>query len=282
MDIRYIFFGTAPLAEAVLNALQASGHPPALIVAAPDSPARRGNEMLPPVEKAWALTHAVPFIQPAHLDAAFLDQLALSQWDVFVVASYGKILPTRLLSMPRRGVINLHPSLLPRLRGPSPMRSALLNDEKRVGVSIMMLDEAMDHGPIIAQKEVSIKAWPIPGRDLDVQLTEEGAQLLASVLEPWVAGSIEAQPQNHAQATYCRIFEKKDGLLDLEADARTNLCKICAFDGWPGTYFFADRRGTRVRVAVTGAHIENGRLVIDRVIPEGKREMPYVDFMRST
>jgi len=250
-NIRSVFFGTAPLAEQVLLALRTANLSPLHIIESTD------------------------------ITPAFIEELRHSSWDVFIVASYGKKLPPEILSMPRRGVVNVHPSLLPRLRGPSPIRSAILQDEKETGVSIMLLDDELDHGPLIAQKKVAVHQWPPRGRELDNVLAEEGGKLLVSVLPEWVAGNIEAQPQNHDLATYCKTFKKEDGLLDLSADAYQNLLKIRALEGWPGTYTFFMRGKKKLRVQILDAHIEGTKLVIDQVKPEGKNEMTYEEFLRS-
>jgi methionyl-tRNA formyltransferase len=249
--MRFLFFGTYPLAEAVLEELAAANLVP---------------------ERVYASAEMTP---------EFIAELAAEKWDVFVVASFGTILPQAFLDIPRRGVVNMHPSLLPRLRGPSPIRSAILNDERETGVSIMLLNAEMDQGPLIAQKKVAIPEWPPSGRELDALLAHEGGKLLADVLPAWVAGDIEAQPQNHDLATYCQVFVKEDGLLDLSADPRKNLLKIRAFDGWPGTYTFFERAGKKLRVQILDAEIINSRLQIMRVKPEGKGEMDYDAFLRS-
>jgi methionyl-tRNA formyltransferase len=200
---------------------------------------------------------------------------------VFVVASFGSILPKTLLDIPKHGTVNVHPSLLPRLRGPSPMRSAILRDEKETGVSIMLLDEQMDHGPLLAQKKVFVDPWPSRGRVLDDLLAREGGALLAKTLPLWVAGEIEPQEQNHDLATYTEKFTKEDGLLDLKDNPYRNLLKVRAFEGWPGTYALFERAGKRIRVQILDAHLDGSRFVIDIVKPEGKKEMPYEDFLRS-
>jgi methionyl-tRNA formyltransferase len=274
------FFGTFPLAEAVLNALEGAGLTPQLIVAGKDRLDRKKNVIHSP-EKAWALARGIPVLQPEKIDEAFLSELRKDSWDAFVVASYGKILPQALLDIPKFGTINLHPSLLPKLRGPSPIRSAILNDEKEVGVSIMILDDEMDHGPLIGQKIVPVPEWPPKGTELDALLAREGAELLAAVLPKYFAGEITLQEQDHSQATYCKIFLKEDGEIDLKADAYQNLLKIRAFDGWPGTFAFFDRNGEKVRVVIIDAHIENGKLALDTVKPEGKPAMSYKDFLNS-
>ncbi|HTR19067.1 MAG TPA: methionyl-tRNA formyltransferase [Candidatus Paceibacterota bacterium] len=249
--IKFAFFGTTPLSEGVLSGLAAAGLTPQRVI---DSASMADN---------------------------VLDELSQDEWDVFVVASFGAILPKRLLDIPKRGVLNVHPSLLPRLRGPSPIRSAILNDEKETGVSIMLLDEEMDHGPLLAQKKIPISAWPPHGKELDALLAHEGGKLLAQILPLWVAGKIKTQKQNHDLATYTEKFTKEDGLLDLNADPYKNLLKIRAFEGWPGTYAFFDRAGNKLRVQILDAHLEGSKLVIDLVKPEGKKEMPYVDFLNS-
>lgn len=250
-NVRFAFFGTTPLAEGVLIELGAAGLMPQRVITS--------SEVSPDLT----------------------EELTQGTWDVFVVASFGAILPKKLLDVPARGTLNVHPSLLPRLRGPSPMRSAILNDEKETGVSIMLLDEEMDHGPLLAQKKVLVSPWPPHGKELDSLLAHEGGKLLAQILPLWVAGKIKTQKQNHDLATYTRKFMKEDGLLDLSADPYKNLLKARAFEGWPGTYAFFERAGKKLRVQILDAHLENSKFVIDLVKPEGKNEMPYGDFLNS-
>lgn len=278
--MNFAFFGTAPLAIESLDALEAGGLVPALVVAGQDRLAKDKSVILPP-EKAWARERNIHVVQPKEISQEFLAELTSEEWDVFVVASYGKILPKALLEIPKRGTINMHPSLLPKLRGPSPIRSAILNDERETGVSVMILDEKMDHGPLIGQKKVTVPNWPPRGHELDVLLAQEGGALLAEVLPAYLAGEIEPKEQDHAQATYSKIFLKEDGELDLSEDAYQNLLKIRAFDGWPGTFAFFERGGERLRVVIVDAHVEGTKLVIDTVKPEGKAVMPYADFVRS-
>jgi methionyl-tRNA formyltransferase len=280
--ISFAFFGTAPLALGVLDALEAAGYLPALVVAGPDTIEPRKKTIIFPPEKSWAIARGIEAAQPAKIDADFIARLKAKKWDVFIVASYGKILPRALLEIPAHGVLNMHPSLLPRLRGPSPIRSAILNDERETGVSVILLDEKMDHGPIIAQKKIIIPDWPPSGAALDSLLAREGGTLLAAYLPKWIAGEIEAHEQNHDLATFCKMFAKEDGLIGLHDGAYQNLLKIRAYEGWPGTHAFFENGGRqKIRVKILDAHLENGALKIDRVIPEGKREMRYEEFLRS-
>jgi methionyl-tRNA formyltransferase len=156
-----------------------------------------------------------------------------------------------------------------------------LNDEKNTGVSIMFVDEELDHGPIVAQKAVPLSAWPMRASQLEETLMREGGALLARLLPHWIAGEIDARPQNHDLATYSEKIKKEAGLLDLGGNGYANLLKIRAFEGWPGTYAFFERAGKKIRVGILDAHLQNEKLVIDIVKPEGKREMSYEEFLRS-
>ena len=292
-EIRFAFFGTSHIAVFILDALKEAGLVPSLIITPPDKPKGRGLALQECAAKTWALSNKIEILQPEKLDSEFSSRLLATGYklDVAIVVDYGKILPRTVLGIPKRGFLNVHPSLLPRLRGPSPIRSAILNDEKETGVSILVVDEEMDHGPIVAQKRIIIPNWfnspehsggdPPRLSELEEILMQEGGRLLAQILPQWVRGGIGAHEQNHDIATYSEKIEKEDGLLDLSADTYKNLLKIRAYEGWPGTYAFFERAGKKIRVAILDAHIENNSLVIDRVKPEGKREMSYAEFQRS-
>jgi methionyl-tRNA formyltransferase len=281
--LRWIFLGGRPLGVACLEALKQVGYVPEIIITSPDRPAGRGQVMTPPQEKVWGDTHGIKVLQPEKLSDLEDMLITAGPWDVFALAAYGQILSKKFLSIPHKGVVNMHPSLLPKMRGPSPMRSAILtNARDAVGVSVMIIDSKMDHGPLLAQQSIVTESWPLPGRTLDALLIAAGAQLLAETFPKYVRGEILPIEQNHEAATYCKMFEKTDAEIDLTADARTNLFKICAYDEWPGAYTFVERAGKKIRLKIVSAHIAGDTLVLDRVIPEGKKEMLYADFVRST
>jgi methionyl-tRNA formyltransferase len=282
-DITFAFFGTPELAVTVLEELKEVGLIPAVIVTRPDKPKGRGGHTSPPPTKEWALENSVDILQPEKIKGEFLDEMKNTDWDVFVVAAYGKILPKELLDIPKKGTLNVHPSLLPRLRGPSPIRSAILNDERETGVTIMLLDEKMDHGPILAQASVALEDWPPRAILLEGILAKEGGQLLAEIMPQWVNSELDANEQDHSNATICSILKKEDAEINLiRDDPYKNLLKIKAFEGWPGAFTFFERNSEKIRVVITDAHLDNsGKLVLDRIIPEGKREMSYADFARS-
>jgi methionyl-tRNA formyltransferase len=282
MNSPFVFFGTPRFSVRVLDALEAHGLTPALIITAPDRPAGRGQEMKPSPVKEWALARGIDVETPEKIkDGVLAGELRNSQWSFFVVAAYGKIIPKDILDIPQNGTLNVHPSLLPKFRGPSPVLSALLADQREGGVSVMLLDEEMDHGPILAQASIDIapEDWPMKGSILEDLFATEGGNVLAETIPEWVKGSIEPVVQNHDEATYTRKWTDADAKLDIEkGDARANLLKIRAFDKNPRAYFL-DLNGKRV--IVTDAEIIDGKLQIISVIPEGKKEISYETFMQT-
>ena len=286
MNHRCIFFGSSPFSVIVLNELAAAGIVPVAVVTAPDSKKGRGLVLTPSAVKTWATEKGVAVLTPSTLkDEAVVRELAdlsaRESVNVFVTASYGKIIPESILAIPARGTLNVHPSLLPKLRGPSPIESAILTEEK-TGVSIMLVDKEVDHGDVVSQKEVAITNWPPYAEELETTLAHEGGRMLAEILPRWVAGAVDAHPQNHSAATFTKKLRGEDGLIDLSDDPARNLRKIRAFHISPGAYFFAEKKdGTKIRVRIKTAHIENNTLVLERVVPEGKKEMLYEDFKRG-
>jgi len=278
---RIAFFGTPQIAVWVLEELEKSGVFPSLIITNPDAPQGRKMVMTESPVALWATEHQIPTLKPQTLkDSDVVETLMNAHCELFIVAAYGKIIPENILDIPQYKTLNMHPSLLPKLRGASPVRSAILEDMSSTGVTIMRLTKGVDEGPILAQKEITIprEDWPLRGTTLDELLARAGGKLLAEIITPWVQGEIQEKEQDHARATYSQKIAKEMGLISLDDDPYQNLLKIRAFDGWPGTYFFHERNGKRLRVKITDAHIENGNLVITRVIPEGKNEMDYDTF----
>lgn len=279
------FFGTPSFAVTILEELKKNGTKPAIIVTAPDRPQGRGLTLTPPPVKKWAQENDVKCIQPTTLkEDLHVAELFSEPWDLFIVAAYGKIIPEKILEIPKYKTLNVHPSLLPKLRGPSPVESSILNDDQDIGVSIMRLDKEMDHGPIIAQEKIPIEkigTWPIESPILEDICARIGGALLAKILPDWISGKIVEKTQDHAQATYCKKISKTDGLIDLDANPYSNYLKICAYSGWPGTYFFKKHRGKNVRVTIKKASCKDGQLIIETVVPEGKTEMSYLNFLRG-
>lgn len=278
--ISYAFFGTPLLAVAVLEELARAGMLPDVVVTAPDARQGRGLTLSAPPAKLWAEQHHIPVLQPTKLDDTFISELRSHPCDLFIVAAYGKIIPEKVFHLPRYETLNVHPSLLPRLRGASPIQSAIL-EEDETGVSIMLVDSEMDHGPIIAQKKVPIDPWPPKATALEKILATEGGKLLVEIIPHWIKGSLVRREQAHDLATYCKKLTPADTLVDFADDPVKNYRKIQAFDRSPRAHFFAERHGKKMRVIITDATLKDGTLHITRVLPEGKREMPYEDFLRG-
>lgn len=275
--MNFIFFGSSQFSIFVLDELAKLGFTPSAIVTTPDKPQGRKLIMTPNIVKTWSLNHGIKVYDPAKIDANFIEILKAESADVFIVASYGKILPKNLIELPPGNTLNIHPSLLPQYRGASPLQAAILNDTKHTGVSIMRIDEEMDHGPIVAQKEITVNEWPTY-EVFEEMMAREGAILLATILPDWIAGKIAEKEQDHSAATYTKKSKKEDGLIDLSGDPYVNFRKIQAYHQWPQAYFMISKNSKDMRVKITAASFSGGKLVIEKVIPEGKNEMSYSDF----
>lgn len=279
--ISFAFFGTPEFSTLVLAELISKNFYPKVIITSPDKPAGRGLALTQSPVKRFAIEHQIPFLQPEKLDQEFISSLEKMKLDTFIVAAYGKILPSSLLATPIHPPLNVHPSLLPKYRGTSPVESQILADEKNIGVSVIRMDEKMDHGPIVAQEKIEITDWPISRDALNDILWKKGGQLLANILTEWISGKAKETPQNHDNASVTKKIEKTDGLIDIAGSDKKNYLKYLAYEGWPGTYFFSEIGSKKIRVIIKRAHFEATKFIIDSIVPEGKKEMPYRDFLKG-
>ncbi len=274
--VRVGFFGTPDYAVTTLEALQDAGFDIAFVVTMPDRPQGRKMTLTPPPTKVWADINKVPVLQPESLkDAEFENKLKEYNCDIFVVIAYGKIIPENILNIPKFKSLNIHGSLLPKLRGSCPIETAILQDQKTTGVTIIRMDKEMDHGPIIAIKEVKIEPWPPKAEDLGKEIVKTGSELLVSIIPDWIAGKIEEEEQDHSQATFTKKIEKEDGFINLNDDPYKNYLKIQAYHGWPSAFFFLNKNDKKIRIKITQATFKDGKLIIQKVIPEGKTETTY-------
>jgi methionyl-tRNA formyltransferase len=280
--IKFALFGSSEFSIYVLDTLKTKGFLPAVIITTPDKPKGRGLALTPTPVKIWAQKNNVPVLDPMKFDDAFIEELKKCDCQVFIVASYGKIIPEKVLNIAPKKTLNVHPSLLPKYRGASPIQNVILDDTKDTGVTIIRLDKKMDHGPIVAVEKVRFDEWSIY-EAAEEKLGIIGGNLLAKILPDWILGKINEVNQDHSQATFTKKITREDGLLDpadLKADALTEraylaFCKIQAYHSWPAAYFFTDKK---IRVKITSASWQNNKLIIEKVIPEGKKEMSYSDF----
>ncbi len=285
MSLRIAYFGGEPLGAPILTALIKAKHRPELVVCNPDRPAGRGRKLTPPPTKMLASEHAIPVWQPTTLIPS--PEELQGDWDLFVVVAYNKILPAWLINIPKYKTINVHPSLLPKLRGASPVRSAILKNQKdAVGVTIMQMDAEMDHGPILAQAPVLIpmKDWPPTGPELDRILIEKGSELLIQTIPDYIKGYIEPITQDHTAATYCGRLSKNMAELKLDPyklptgeAAHETYRTIQAFIGIGYAWFMHNG----VRYKITNAHLEGERLVVDTIVPANKKELAFGQVFNS-
>jgi len=281
-NLKIAYFGGEPLGVPVLKTLLEAGIKPELVVSSPDRPSGRGQKLTPPPIKIFAQENNIEVFQPESIkDKLRIRSLTDREWDLFVVVAYNHILPKWLIELPKYKTINVHPSMLPLRRGPNPIRSAIIEDDRTaVGVSIMLMDEEMDHGPLLAQKSFPIKDenWPIDGRTLDESLANLGGALLVEVITKLVANQITPTPQNHGQATYTQKMTRSDGELDIDPydlptgeEARALYRKIQGYAGWPGTFFIYNDK----RIKINEAKLMNNQLHLVSVTPEGKNTCSF-------
>ncbi len=237
--------GTPALAVPALRRLAEAGYL-LTVVTQPDRPAGRGSTLTPPPIKTAALALGLSVWQPATLrDPAVVEGLRALAPAAIVVFAYGEILRRAVLDLPAYGCLNLHPSLLPRWRGPTPINAAILAGDASTGVSIIRMDSGMDSGPLLAQEEAPI--YPDDSAaTLGARLAEQGATLLAATLAQRLRGETVEQPQAAEGVTVCRLLDKADGQLDWRQPAATLERQVRAYDPWPGTFTHWDTRRVKV------------------------------------
>ena len=267
--MRVIFMGTPTPVVPVLERL--CRMPEIEVVAAvtpPDRERGRGRRSeLPPVKEA-ALRLDILVLQPDSLRSKpAQDQLTELQPDVIVVAAYGKLLPRPVLNLPLHGCLNLHPSLLPRHRGPSPVAAAILEGDEVTGISLMLVDEGMDTGPVIAQRECALIGEETAGELTDT-LFQVGADLLAESLGPWTRGELQAQPQDDAHTTISRKLERADGLADWTLPAETLARQCRAYAPWPGLYTQWEGKMLKL-LEVSALPVGSQRYELGQVVSDG-------------
>lgn len=276
----FVYFGTPYVARDTLVRLCDAGYVPSLVVTSPDAPKGRGLALTPCPTKEEALARAIPVYAPERLTPEAIEEIMKGGYEYGVVVAYGKILPEALIARFPKGLYNIHYSLLPKYRGAAPVEAALLNDETETGVTVQRMVYALDAGPIAGTAIELIRADDTTA-SLRARLIERGAELLIELLPSIEDGTVTLAPQNEAEATHQGKIDKAAGELEIPGDHRRNWAKFRAFIESPGTYFFTERGGRRIRVKIVSARYENNAFVIERVVPEGKKEMAYADFMRG-
>ncbi len=244
--MRIVFFGTPEFAVPSLERLAESAHEVALVVSRPDKPVGRKQVLTPPPVVVRARELGLPVEQPRKLKSGpFPERFRELGPDAAVVVAYGRFIPAPMLEVPRHGFVNLHPSLLPRHRGPSPIQWALASGDRVTGVTTMLIDEGMDTGPILLQREVPIR----PGEtapELSSRLAVEGAALLVETLDGLEAGTVVPTPQPEDGATVTPLLDRGMGVVDWSLPAEAILARLRGFTPWPGLHTVF--RGERLKL----------------------------------
>lgn len=255
--MRIVFFGSPASALPSLKKLLESNHSIEFIITQPDKPSGRGKKVFPPPVKKIALDQNIPVYQPEKIrkDAEALKKIKKIQPDLNVVVAYGQIIPSSIIYLPKYNSINVHFSLLPKYRGASPVRWAILKGERKTGITIFELNEKMDEGDILTQEEFEI--LPDEGAvELEARLALKGAKLLTETIAK--IDEIKPRKQDHSIATYAPLIKKEDGRIDWINDALHVERQVRAFTPWPSVYTFLGEK--RVK-------IHNGRKIEDRIEP---------------
>jgi len=303
--IRTILIGTPEFAERIFRKLMEVGLPSIEIIAvitAPDKPVGRKQVLTPSPVKKWALEANLSVLEP--------DKIRKPEWiakikklnpDLIILAAFGQIIPQEILDIPKYKALNIHPSLLPKYRGASPIQSTILNGDTETGVSLMIMEPELDHGPIIAKLKIKSQKLKITYTELSKELADLGAELLIKTLPKWIDGKITPQEQDHSQATFCNIIKKEDGRINWNKSAESIERQIRAFQKWPENYTdfngkilkiteanFANKK-TEKKPGETfldenknlSVQTGNGILILNTIQLEGKKPMPVKDFLNG-
>lgn len=301
--IKIIFLGTPKFAVPILEKLAKLPKIKILaVVTEPDRPAGRKRKSTPSSIKVITKKLKLTLSQPQKI-SELAPKIKKLKPDLAVVVAYGQIIPENILKIPKKGIINVHPSLLPKLRGPSPIQAALLSGSKTTGTTIMLMDKGMDTGPVLIQEKVKIS----PDDDfitLSKKLNKISTKLLEKTISDFVKGKIKPVSQNNSKATYCSMIKKEDGLLDFKKPARELEKQIKAFCVWPKSFCFWKKKRMIIHKAKasniepeppavaglvfqdkkskkTAILVGSGSLVVEKLQLEGKKALTSGEFLNG-
>jgi len=294
--MKIIFFGSGDFATAILNKLlQTADYQLAALVTQPDKPVGRKKILTPPPVKIIAQQKNIPVLQPIKLTSDFNKKILAFGPNLFIVAEYGNLLPDSILAIPQHGALNIHPSFLPKYRGPAPIQTALLNDDKQTGITLIKMDEKMDHGQIINQQESIINKQDTYS-SLSKKLAEKAAELLIKTIPEYISGKLKPIPQNHSNATFTKIIKKEDGLITKNKTAEQVFNMWRAYQPWPGIYLesgiklldiaLADLKNSSAKLFTENKNLylscaNNSVIKINRLQPPGKNPMSAQNFING-
>ncbi|MBI4038066.1 methionyl-tRNA formyltransferase [Candidatus Daviesbacteria bacterium] len=281
-EIKIVYFGTPEFSAYILEKLiEFCGLDEKFtvqtVITRADKPAGRKQEVKEPPVAMIAKKYNIPTLKPTKLDEDFITaHLSLLTCDLIIVASYGKIIPQALLDIPTIGSLNVHGSILPKYRGASPIQSAILNGDKETGVTIMLMDAEMDHGPILSAKEFSLSEKETYV-SLSTKMSQVAVPLLIETMVKFVEGKIKPKPQNHQKATFCKLLKKEVGFFDINNPPSPQQLDrmIRAYYPWPGVW-------SKWHNKIVKFYPE-GKIHPDLigVQMEGKKAIPLKDFLNG-
>lgn len=297
--MKIVFMGTPDFAVPCLERLLAEGHEVSLVVTRADQPKGRGHKMTAPPVKECALSHDLPVFQPPGLKSdEVYDRLKAEDADVFIVVAYGRILPQRVLDLPRFGCINIHASLLPKYRGAAPIQWAVLNGEREAGVTSMQMNAGLDTGDMLLTGRVPVPP-DMTGGELHDALAKVGADVLADTLTALKSGTLSPVPQEDARSTYAPMLDKSLCPLDFQKPASVLHDQVRGLNPWPSASCICGGKTLKVHRTTMGAACSAGAgmvvkldpftvacgegtsLILLEVQPEGGRRMAAADFLRG-
>lgn len=301
-----VFIGTGKFGAAILESLSRTKYCPAYLVCSCDKPVGRKQKLTPCPSKEIAKHYKIKIIEALSLkEETMIKRIERVRPDLVIVADTDFILPQTLLNVPPRGCLNVHPSLLPKYRGPSPIQAAIFWGQKETGVTIIQMDEKIDHGPIVVQEKYEMPEPPPYFEPLRDELANLGARLLIKTLPKWLAGKIIPKAQNDDEAIYTKKFKKEDGLLDWKGSAQEIERKIKALNPWPGTYTYFLWKENSLRLKILQAQAvdleaksfnegkitqdgktlkveaSQGRIILEKIQIEGKSIMTGKEFLNG-
>jgi methionyl-tRNA formyltransferase len=307
--VKLVFCGTPQFAVPTLKALLAAGHEISLVVTQPDRPVGRSQELIAPPVKQTALAAGLAVTQPERIrnNPEFRAQLESIAPEAIIVVAYGRIIPSWMLGLPRRGCINLHASLLPKYRGAAPIQWAIAMGEDITGNTTMLLEEGLDTGPILVQQALYIRPEQT-AVDLFAEMAVGGAPLMVETLAGLANGTVTPRPQDHSRATLAPLLEREDGRMNFALHTATKIQnRWRGFQPWPGAFTALEgkklivhkmevangaeidmpgslepghvvERGERIFVACAG----NTWLELVELQLEGKKRLPAAEFLHGT
>jgi len=300
-----IFMGTSVFAEEILASLIAAKYDIVAVYTQADKKVGRAREIQKSPVRTTAEKNILPVFTPQKFDAEVIAQLTAQNPELIIVAAYGKILPQAVLNLPCFGALNVHTSLLPKYRGPSPIHNAILAGETETGTTIMLMDAGVDTGDILTQEKINIDKHATT-LDFSKKLAALSARLLLQTIPRYLAGKITPQKQRTADTTLCRMLKKEDGQIDWSDSAQSIYNRYRAFFPWPGIFTFWETKGAPKRLKLTKIHFNikttaanhqvgevfqiekqiavqtgNGFIILEEVQIEGKTPMKIQDFLNG-